>query len=1149
MEWIPKGPDFVFQPRDQSYTRLSLYNEFGFQGRPTSIAVDPTNQHIIYVLDRPGETKGITIFRKREDSLKWDPITDSLRNSDPSIDPSCITINPADPNIIYVGTYNNGKVYRGEVTIGTNGSARVTWGPGRQVGTGISKIIVDPRNSYLYAACLSGLYYTIYGIGPWRRILNGRITSVIGYFPNSDWSKSYIYAGCYRKGVYHIDAPYNDLDPDPDNVSATRRWISLSTGGSMLPPYTTSTAEPRGNFDHIFIESTPRNPNRIYVWLLKETADSHVTEGLYTTANATTGWTRVVANPMLPDPFQNLTNAVFAVSPNSPGDDNGNRDILFFGGLTTQRSVDGGRTWSGGNADFHPDMHSIAFFQDNANPTHADVYIGCDGGIAYCPHFADYTFRVDPISLRPPNDPSRIRFNQADRINERDGQFMNINHGRPSSIIYSYSSHPEFSTLEYVACQDTGISASSGTSCWRGIVGGDTYDIGVEPGWNGIKIFASTGMYDTRDYGWPALKLTVLTDKLTDQGTFETSSVFPSFPSNGSNLHLTSNIVTLDKKSFSGCYVLESNTDRKLHRPIQNANPTTVQKAYPSSMSGILNGSHLILDERNDNIEGVTVINTGLDPDGARYIRAIFTKPHVIDAPIRLMKSVVVSVDANTSGLPSVTQLGQDFGVTSNPNPGHRMVDRIGMSQNLAYRDKICCATQDEELWTYNSGIDRWIRVQKPNDPTNPALSYDIQSITINGDGDIYWLLKNPVTLNTSNGSITTPLFRFIEIPDADPQLGQWEPQFLQFTTPLPFGYDYEKLVTHPQRPDIIFLSYGMKILKLTRSNSIGLGNPPVGGWQCEDISLNLPKQYINDLWIGEIKNSEGRNVLLRAVLSTRGVWEVDISQTGTGPASGQPILYMRDNILDHGWLNRSPPLSSSVTTGISNPYKPDLRLWHYQCPDIKLDLEHPSGVSGLGGSYYQVDPETPLPFYQRDPGVPYPVANPPEISYNFFELIKDRSEVLIQRSNAWVHIQVHNYSNIEAHDVYVWAIFCNAAAGVPSLNARSNMPANNTFNFWNQINNPPGRISPNLPSDSRWTSIGEPRRLTGITADNPKVASWKWNIPQLSPRSPGGHYCIVAFIHSRSNPIRETHTDVGVIVGRNRQIAQKNLHILSGWR
>jgi hypothetical protein len=180
---------------------------------------------------------------------------------------------------------------------------------------------------------------------------------------------------------------------------------------------------------------------------------------------------------------------------------------------------------------------------------------------------------------------------------------------------------------------------------------------------------------------------------------------------------------------------------------------------------------------------------------------------------------------------------------------------------------------------------------------------------------------------------------------------------------------------------------------------------------------------------------------------------------------------------------------------------------------------------------------------------VPYPVANPPEISYNFFELIKDRSEVLIQRSNAWVHIQVHNYSNIEAHDVYVWAIFCNAAAGVPSLNARSNMPANNTFNFWNQINNPPGRISPNLPSDSRWTSIGEPRRLTGITADNPKVASWKWNIPQLSPRSPGGHYCIVAFIHSRSNPIRETHTDVGVIVGRNRQIAQKNLHILSGWR
>ena len=154
-----------------------------------------------------------------------------------------------------------------------------------------------------------------------------------------------------------------------------------------------------------------------------------------------------------------------------------------------------------------------------------------------------------------------------------------------------------------------------------------------------------------------------------------------------------------------------------------------------------------------------------------------------------------------------------------------------------------------------------------------------LYSITVNSDGEIYWLLQNNIPL----GSVTTPLFKFDQFQDSTLQLGQWKPQFLQFTNALPSQYEYQKLVSHPQRPDILFLSYGMNVLKLTWSNAIGVGSPPTGGWQCEDVSLNLPKQYINDLWIGEIKRSQGLNVLLRAVLSTRGIWEADISQSGTG--------------------------------------------------------------------------------------------------------------------------------------------------------------------------------------------------------------------------------------------------------------------------
>jgi hypothetical protein len=1144
MEWIPKGPNFVFQPRVVNYTRLSLYNEKGFQGRVESIVIDPNNQHIIYVLERPSEKGGITIYRKREDILYWDAITDSLRDDDPYIDPSCIAVNPNNSSIIYVGTYHNGKVYRGQITIGLNGKATVNWPRdvngtiiGVPVGVGLRKIILDVRQTtpnntagtHLFAASATGIHYSDDDGGNWRGILEADITSMIGYFPHTDTSKSHIYAGCYMKGVYYTDSVYNDLDPNPDSTDMNRsRWRSLSTGGNMLPQHDLS-----GNFDYIRMENTPLNPNRIYVWLLNNGGQHTV--GLYTTSTPTIRWTPVVNDPMtLPQPAEGY--GIFGVSPNSSGDGNGEHDILFFGDLALQRSTNGGRTWSAGNADFHPDIHAIAFFPHNTTP--ADVYIGCDGGIAYCPNFADPdpAIRVDPIFVRGfEGDPRSIRLNQNDITDGHDGQFRNLNHGKRSSIIYAYSSHPEISTLEYIACQDTGLSAGSGTSCWRGLQGSDIYDVAVAPGSDGIKVWANTGMYNTIDEGWPNIRLTVLTDK----GSFGfSSSHFPTLPSTGSNLSVSSNIVISGQESWSGCCALESMSDSKrLVRPIYNTmNRPIPWNAYPNSMSGIDVGSRLIIDERNDYIEEVKVTLTGTDSNGDHWFRAEFSKPHDVDANIRLMKSVVVSVDVSAAGLPRVTQKGQDFGLIVNPDPDIRRVERIGISQNPDHSNRVCCATNDKKLWIYDDKSNHWNEVQAPR---SLPSSFNISSISVNYHGEIFWLLEDPVTL----GSIRTALFKFDESQDPNLHLGQWKPQFLQFThLVLPVGEKYKKLVTHPQLVDTLFLSHGMKVLKLTWSNTIGPATPASGGWECEDISLNLPKQPVNDLWIGEIKRSERRNVLLRAVLSTRGIWEADISQTVTSGGNPQPVLYMRDNILDHGWLSRSPPLSSEPIDRISNPYLPEERLyyWHYQCPDIKLDLRH-QGNTGV--QYYQIDPESPLPFYQTDPGSPYPIRNPPEISYDMFEQIRDNSQDLLELSEAWLHIQVHNYSNIEANNVYVWAIYCNAAAGVPSLNATS---GNNSFDFWQEIFlNSPGRISANLPTDGRWQSIGEPRRISGITAENPKVASWKWRIPELSPGY-NGHYCIAAFVHSGTNPIRETGANLGVIVSRNSQIAQKNLHIHS---
>jgi hypothetical protein len=156
---------------------------------------------------------------------------------------------------------------------------------------------------------------------------------------------------------------------------------------------------------------------------------------------------------------------------------------------------------------------------------------------------------------------------------------------------------------------------------------------------------------------------------------------------------------------------------------------------------------------------------------------------------------------------------------------------------------------------------------------------------------------------------------------------------------------------------------------------------------------------------------------------------------------------------------------------------------------------------------------------------------------------MEDNSENLPSTDAARVHVQVNNASLIPAQNVVVWAIYASAAGHVPSLAKSASY--GNAFPFWSQfgINAGVATITPNLPADSPWQSIGPPIVLSGIDAAHSKVASWNWTVPTLSSGDPG-HYCIAAFVHSADNPITETAFDIDVITPRNRGIGQKNLHI-----
>jgi hypothetical protein len=228
-------------------------------------------------------------------------------------------------------------------------------------------------------------------------------------------------------------------------------------------------------------------------------------------------------------------------------------------------------------------------------------------------------------------------------------------------------------------------------------------------------------------------------------------------------------------------------------------------------------------------------------------------------------------------------------------------------------------------------------------------------------------------------------------------------------------------------------------------------------------------------------------------------VFEADVTQGAVDP----PVsFYVRDNIVDQGWLSPS-------ADGVPNPYKPAEFLYHYMCADIKIDArQNPAG----GGS----------PFYQTTPeGQPVP-----PLDHVLFEQLADHSSNLPQNDQAWVHAQIHNRSQTPSGPVQVWSIYCNASAGVPALSTSTSQ--GNAFQFWNQ-----------------FTSAGTivPFTLTTIDAANPRVASWNWTIPTLPTGDPG-HFCMAVFVHSAASPINETNMSVDFTANHNRQIGQRNLHI-----
>ena len=1113
MKWLPIGPDFVFTPRNVNYKRLSRRNELGRQGLASCIAIDQTDPYNIYDIERPS-SGGESAFRTRSGGNLWESISDGLKQNDSLVDPIWIAVNPVMPNIIYMATYYDQGFYisdnRGE-----------SWGTKKPIPRRVRIFRVDPTtagdlaNSHIIAGTEDGVYYSEDSGDTWTKVVDGRCHWLVIHVP--DTGTAHYYAGIFDAGLFYTTNP---LDP----------WTNLNTLDIGLPEYIAAGTGIENNFTNLRFDICAKNPDRIYVWLAKR----NQTEGIYTSDDPLVSWTQIAAvDP--PNPGQGFYNFEFAVAPNSPGD--GVNDILFIGSVSLFRSIDSGISWSRAGSGFHADQQAFAFFPAIPSGSVIPVcYVGCDGGIGRSSKFCDPVF---DFAAEPGYHNEEYQYLDT-------GAFENLNYAKQVSALYQYTTHSDMNALNYIGCQDTGINAGTKTLGWRGIRDADGGAVAIAPGDDGVKLWASMGAYG----GFPSFRILLSTDK----GEYSPAAAFVRLDSSaGPLVNATSNFeITPANECLVGAYVRDKETQITaaiaggVNKTFLTANVVSSpdpQAVTPDDMTGIAVDSLLTIDkEDNNRVETVLVtaftvdtftavfnkdhnVNasiahnleiTPLDMTGivtgrvltidqgvddaeetvivtqttASTFFAVFAKDHDVDAKLLHNRSFASRMDQ--SGI--CHQISQDFGLE---NSIHYPKVKIIIS-HLMDGDLIVCVKSDNTVWRTDTGTTAdettvWNEILTDK----PAIGH-INAVAITPDSHIYVLMYMAVNGQDDTGAtISTPLFEI--------STGSWIAQRCNDSPVTVYRKSFGKLVAHPLNSHILFASHHASVYSLIHDSA-------TGDWNFIDISDGLPATVIYDLWVGFHSLSKiEENVILRAATPTRGVWEKIFNQFGEDDSIK---LYVRDHFLDQGLLSRSED-------GLTNPYAPPARLYHYKCADIKLDSREP-GQEGVA-DFFQTDPEDSLP-----------------ISHVSFDKLIDNSRNLPGSNQTLVHIQVRNRSTQVANNVYIWAIYCNASGGVPSLSRSES--SDHSFDFWSQFR-VTGEIIPALPLDSPWTSVGAPVVLNNIDGFRPQVASWLWTTPTLMTGDPG-HYCMVVFIHSAVSPINEESYNVDYMTPRNRQIGQKNLHV-----
>jgi photosystem II stability/assembly factor-like uncharacterized protein len=349
------GPDAEKKSHPMTGLRLRSIGPALMSGRVVGFAVHPENRSRYFAAVASGG-----VWKTDNAGVSWSPVFDN----EGSFSIGCISLDPKNPNVLWVGTGENNSqrsVAYGDGVYKSIDGGRSWTNVGLKNSEHIGKILIDPRDSdIVYVAAQGplwgpggdrGLYKTTDGGKTWAKILaisdDTGVTDVV----QDPHHPEILIAASYqrRRHVFTLvnGGPESGIHRSTDGG---KTWTKVRAG------------LPGADMGRIGLASAPSDPDTVYAVI--EATDKQ--GGIFRSSDRGTTWQKQ-------NPFDQQAQyyAHIVVDPK-------NKDRLYVMNVLIQVSDDGGKTLRAlGGRWAHVDNHEIWI-----DPRDPDYYlVGCDGGI------------------------------------------------------------------------------------------------------------------------------------------------------------------------------------------------------------------------------------------------------------------------------------------------------------------------------------------------------------------------------------------------------------------------------------------------------------------------------------------------------------------------------------------------------------------------------------------------------------------------------------------------------------------------------------------------------------------------------------------------------------------------------------------------